>query len=73
MTTGEEERAPHIRSNGEMEKAVNRGLAAACLHGVFAGADEMFKNNVPIEVVSRVLLKPELRRSSDWSSNFLGF
>lgn len=47
--------------------AVEKGLAAALLFGINAGARTMRDAGVPITVALRVLLHPELRRASDWT------
>jgi hypothetical protein len=54
------------RSNKDVEAAVNRGIMVAMINGVAAGAVQMRKEGVPIDVSARVLMKPELRRASDW-------
>jgi|GEM_PF-1489044 len=55
-----------LRANKDIEAAVNRGIMVALINGVAAGAVQMRKEGVPIDVSARVLMKPELRRSSDW-------
>jgi hypothetical protein len=60
-----------IRSNKEVEAAVNRGLAASLLDGVEAGAAIMRKEGVPLHVSARVLMNPTQRRASDWQQNAL--
>lgn len=47
--------------------AVEKGLAAALLFGINAGARTMRDAGVPIAVALRVLLHPEQRRASDWT------
>jgi hypothetical protein len=54
------------RTNKDVEAAVNRGIMVALINGVAAGAIQMRKEGVPIDVSARVLMKPESRRSSDW-------
>jgi hypothetical protein len=55
-----------VRSNTEIEAAVNRGLAVANVKGWLAGADQMHKDGVPFHVAARVMLFPKLRRATDW-------
>lgn len=52
--------------NRTVETAVNRGIAAAALDDLPAGAEVMCKEGVPLEVSKRVLLDPASRRASDW-------
>jgi len=54
------------RGNKNIEAAVNRGLVAAMLKGVAAGAALMREEGVPLTVSARVLINPEQRRASDW-------
>ena len=54
------------RSNKNIEAAVNRGLAAALFRGLSDGAKVMREESVPLEVARRVLLRPSLRRNTDW-------
>jgi hypothetical protein len=56
----------HDRTNKETEAAVNRGLAAALFGGLAAGARVMRDEQVPLHVARRVLLRPRLRRATDW-------
>ena len=56
----------HLRLYKNTELAVTRGLAAILLDGVRAGVEIMRKENVPPEVISRVLLSPSRRRETDW-------
>jgi hypothetical protein len=58
-----------IRSNKEIEAAVNRGLAASMLNGVAVGAEIMKAAGVPLHVSSRVLGNPNQRRDTDWHQN----
>jgi hypothetical protein len=58
-----------LRSNGEIEAAVNRGLAASMLQGVAFGAALMRADGVPLHVSMRVLGEPQRRRASDWQHN----
>ena len=58
-----------IRTNKEIEAAVNRGLAASMLNGMAVGAAIMRAAGVPIEVSTRVLSNPSRRRDSDWHQN----
>jgi hypothetical protein len=63
-TENQEER--FLRNNKDVEAAVNRGIMVAMISGVAAGAVQMRKEGVPIDVSARVLMKPEQRRASDW-------
>ena len=58
-----------IRSNKDIEAAVNRGLAASMLNGVAVGAALMREAGVPSHVSERVLYNAEQRRASDWQQN----
>jgi hypothetical protein len=58
--------ASSLRANAAIEAAVERGLMAALLHGVQAGALLMVQEGVPLDVATRVLLYPQCRRSTDW-------
>jgi hypothetical protein len=60
--------ALNMRSNTEIELAVNRGLAAALLHGEAEGIKIMMEEGVPYEIILRVLNNDSNRRSSDWKS-----
>ncbi len=55
-----------FRSNSQIAAAVNRGLAAALFQGLPAGARVMREESVPLDVATRVLLRPRRRRSTDW-------
>ena len=54
------------RANKNIEAAVNRGLAAALFKGLPDGAKVMCEESVPLDVARRVLLRPRLRRNTDW-------
>ena len=56
----------HPRLFKSIELAVSRGLATTLLDGVRAGMDQMKKENVPEDVIYRVLLSPSKRRETDW-------
>jgi len=56
----------HLRLFKSTELAVNRGLATILLDGVRAGIEQMKKENVPIDVIYRVVLSPSARRETDW-------
>ncbi|HEX7641192.1 MAG TPA: hypothetical protein VF472_03175 [Burkholderiaceae bacterium] len=58
-----------IRTNKEIEMAVNRGLAASMLNGVTIGAEIMKAAGVPLHVSTRVLGNPNQRRATDWHQN----
>lgn len=58
-----------IRTNKDIEMAVNRGLAASMLNGVAVGAAVMKAEGVPLHVSTRVLGNPNQRRDSDWHQN----
>jgi hypothetical protein len=58
-----------IRTNKEIEMAVNRGLAASMLNGMAVGAAIMKAAGVPLHVSTRVLGNPNQRRDSDWHQN----
>lgn len=62
----EDQEEKFSRTNKDIEAAVNRGIMVALINGVAAGAVQMRKEGVPIDVSARVLMKPELRRASDW-------
>lgn len=55
-----------LRLSRSTEVAVNRGLAVVLLEGVRAGIEHMKKENVPLDVIYRVILAPSLRRDTDW-------
>ncbi|PKO33178.1 MAG: hypothetical protein CVU34_14175 [Betaproteobacteria bacterium HGW-Betaproteobacteria-7] len=55
-----------LRLSWRTEVAVNRGLALALLDGVRAGIEHMKKENVPLDVIYRVILTPSQRRDTDW-------
>jgi len=56
----------HIRQDKKLEAAVNRGLAAALLVDVAVGVRVMTDAGVPPEIMARLFLAPQLRRSTDW-------
>lgn len=56
----------HLRVYKSTELAVSRGLAVVLMDGVRAGIEYMKKENVPLEVIYRVLLAPSKRRETDW-------
>lgn len=56
----------NLRSNKSIEAAVTKGLEAAMQNGVLIGIKLMSDENVPIEVISRVILDPLCRRQADW-------
>ncbi len=58
-----------IRTNKEIEMAVNRGLAASMLNGMAVGAAIMKAAGVPLHVSTRVLGNPNQRRDTDWHQN----
>ena len=55
-----------VRTNNELDVAVNRGIAAILMYGVQEGIQVMKDNKVPIPIVVRVIQGPNLRRSTDW-------
>jgi hypothetical protein len=54
------------RINNALEATVNRGLASTFLVGVHDGVKLMKENLVPLHVSTRVVLEPNMRRSTDW-------
>ena len=58
-----------IRTNKDIEMAVNRGLAASMLNGMAVGAEIMKAAGVPLHVSTRVLGNPNQRRDTDWHQN----
>ena len=54
------------RSDVTTALAVQHGIAVATLDGLPRGASAMASAGVPIDVALRVLLRPHLRRPSDW-------
>ncbi|GEM_PF-6646658 len=58
-----------IRTNKDIEMAVNRGLAASMLNGMTVGAEVMKAGGVPLHVSTRVLANPNQRRGTDWHQN----
>ena len=58
-----------IRTNKDIEMAVNRGLAASMLNGMAVGAEIMKAAGVPLHVSTRVLANPDQRRGTDWHQN----
>ncbi len=58
-----------IRTNKDIENAVNRGLAASMLNGMAVGAAIMKAAGVPLHVSTRVLANPNQRRDTDWHQN----
>jgi len=65
-TDQEFECAVDARSNTEIESAVIRGVAAALLNGPQAGIQVMIREDVPYEIIFRVLGSETKRRASDW-------
>jgi len=56
----------NARFDKKLDAAVNRGLAAALLINVPAGVKVMADEGVPPEVMARVFLTPQRRRTTDW-------
>ena len=56
----------HLRLYKSTEAAVNRGLAVVLLEGVRAGIEHMKREQVPEEVIYRVIMSPNRRRETDW-------
>jgi hypothetical protein len=56
----------NARLDKKLDAAVNRGLAAALLINVPAGVKVMIDEGVPPEVMNRVFLAPQRRRTTDW-------
>ncbi|MDI1308464.1 MAG: hypothetical protein PSV17_03405 [Methylotenera sp.] len=54
------------RVNEELAAAVNKGIAAILMDGVHEGIKVMKDNHVPLQIAARVILDPNLRRSTDW-------
>ena len=55
-----------VRTNNELDAAVNRGIAAILMFGLQEGIKVMKDSKVPIQIVIRVIQGPNLRRSTDW-------
>lgn len=55
-----------VRTNNELDTAVNRGIAAILMYGVQEGIKVMKENKVPVQIIVRVIQGPNLRRSTDW-------
>jgi len=56
----------HIRLDKKLDASVNKGLAAALLVDVPTGVKVMCDEGVPPEIVARIFLAPQLRRTTDW-------
>ena len=54
------------RVNDKLEASVNKGIAAMLLTGVREGIKVMNHNQVPIQIIARVVISPKFRRSTDW-------
>lgn len=54
------------RSDTKTALAVSHGIAVAHFEGTSQGAASMASAGVPIDVALRVLLRPHLRRPTDW-------
>ena len=54
------------RADKQTEIQVSLGIVIARFGGVDAGASHMASQGVPLEVALRVLLRPHLRRETDW-------
>ena len=54
------------RTDGVVEMAVNRGIAAAVLEGVPKALEIMTEAGVPKNIALRVLYSKTRRRASDW-------
>lgn len=54
------------RVNDELAAAVNRGIAAMLMSGFEEGFKVMNDQRVPMDVISRVVLGTQFRRSTDW-------
>lgn len=55
-----------VRTNNELDAAVNRGIAAILMFGVQEGIKVMKANKVPVQIAARIVKSPNLRRSTDW-------
>ena len=55
-----------LRTNNELDTAVNRGIAAILMYGVQEGIKVVKENKVPVQIIVRVIQGPNLRRSTDW-------
>ena len=53
------------RVNGKLEASVNKGIAAIIMTGVREGIKVMNHNQVPIQIIARVVISPKYRRSTD--------
>ena len=56
----------YVRADKKLDAAVNKGLAAALLFDVPTGVKVMSDLGVPSDVMVRVFLAPERRRTTDW-------
>lgn len=56
----------YVRLDRKLDAAVNKGLAAALLINIPAGVKVMSEEGVPPDVMARVILAPQQRRSTDW-------
>ena len=54
------------RVNDKLEASVNKGIAAILMSGVREGIKVMNHNQVPIQIIARVVISPNFRRSTDW-------
>ena len=55
-----------VRTNSELDAAVNTGIAAILMFGLQEGIKVMKANKVPVHIAARIVKSPNLRRSTDW-------
>lgn len=54
-----------LRSNKTAEIAVSKGIAAISSNGVLVGIKIMREEQIPLDVIYRVILIPDRRRATD--------
>ena len=54
------------RVNDKLEALVNKGIATILMTGMREGIKVMNHNQVPIQIIARVVISPKFRRSTDW-------
>ncbi|TDK65985.1 hypothetical protein [Sapientia aquatica] len=66
MTNHHLDHTPTRRTDTDLSRAINRGLAVAILANLQSAIDLMRAENVPTPIIARVLNKDQQRWSTDW-------